>query len=61
MRDALPHASFIGFTGTSIELQAVFGDNEAAAIGRIATLRSAAWAPAGRATAIRMGHNPLRV
>jgi type I restriction enzyme R subunit len=31
MRDALPHASFIGFTGTPIELQdantrAVFGD-----------------------------------
>ena len=31
MRDALPHASFVGFTGTPIELQdantrAVFGD-----------------------------------
>ena len=31
LRDALPHASFIGFTGTPIELRDVFGDNVVAA------------------------------
>ena len=65
MRDALPNASFVGFTGTPIELEdantrAVFGDyisrtGRAARPGRsgVAARRSRWWRPRRRGSSVR--------
>ena len=56
MRDALPHASFIGFTGTPIELRDVFGDNVVAAKAHLggAQVKPARQAAGGKAMVVVM-------
>jgi superfamily II DNA or RNA helicase len=65
MRNALPKASFIGFTGTPIEsgdknTQAVFGDSDSVGCGCTVSAMSSAVAPISSASIATVINSPAQ-